>query len=120
MNITADISAVVKNTAEQAKKELMIIVVSDAPLVIEAINTYIANLENRTASLLNYIINNPTDVRFVIDRVREEPDILKTEVFSFLIIGKGIVQNVVNNIQDLILSAVYAILPSQINSTPNT
>ena len=102
----------VQDLLAQTKTALLEIVTVNTPQVIEAVDSYISNAESRMSSLLQNLAEGG-DVKFLIDRLKEEKDILRTEVLSFITIGKVILQNVLNAIQDILLQAIAAVLPEQ-------
>lgn len=105
-----NIPALVATVLNQVKAELSLVVTDNVPEALAAVNKYVANLEIRAKALLEELAES-NDAAFLVKRVKEEPSILETEVFSFIIIGKGIAQNLVNSIQNIILSAVQTVLP---------
>lgn len=84
--------------------------VGEVPAVLEAVDSYIANAQSRMTSLLSNFAEGG-DVKFLLDRLQEEKDILQSEVLSFIVIGKGIAQNIINSVQDILLRAIAQVLP---------
>lgn len=107
-----NISEAVKDLLTKTKTALLEIVNTDTPLVLDAVNSYVGNAETRFSDLLSHLADGG-DVKFLLDRLQEEKDILTSEVLSFIVIGKGVAQNVINSIQDILLSAIAAVLPAQ-------
>ncbi|HEY9340755.1 MAG TPA: hypothetical protein VIQ23_04190 [Hanamia sp.] len=105
-----NIPDLVQKLLAQTKSALLEIVTTDTPLVIDAVDSYISNAETRMSSLLQNL-SEGGDVKFLLDRLREEKDILRTEVLSFIVIGKGVAQNVINSVQDILLQAIASVLP---------
>lgn len=105
-----NIADVVKDLVEKSKNELLLIITDDVPAALDAVNTYVGNLEGRASALLTNLAET-NDASFLVSRLKEEPAILESEVFSFIIIGKGIAQNIVNSIQNILLSAIKQVLP---------
>ena len=110
-----NISEVIKKVVDASKKELDLIITESEPYAMQAASQYLVNLESRGTALLNVVADQNFEgdkLAFVIARIKDEPEILKTEVFSFIIIGAGIAQNIINSIQNILLDAIQSILPS--------
>ena len=110
-----NIEQVVKDLAKSAENELQLIVANDIPLVVNAANQYLANLATRSTALLKVVADpdfKGNKLAFVLARIKNEKTILETEVFSFIIIGAGVAQNIINGIQGIIIDAIQAILPN--------
>ena len=110
MNI--NISETVKELLSKTKTALLGMVTTEKPLVLDAVNSYIGNAEDRFSALLSNVAEGG-DVKFLLERLKEEKDILESEVLSFVVIGKGVAQDIINSIQDIILGAVAAVLPGK-------
>jgi len=110
-----NIAEVVKNLVASSEKELGLIVTDSIPIAVDASKQYLANLVERSTALLNVVADQTFQgdkLAFVLARFKDEKPILESEVFSFMIIGAGVAQNIVNSIQNIIISAVQSILPS--------
>lgn len=105
-----NIAEIVRELLAKTKTSLLEIVTTDTPLVIEAVDGYIGNAETRFSDLLTHLAEGG-DVKFLLERLKEEKDILTSEVLSFLVIGKGVAQNIINSIQDILLNAISEVLP---------
>jgi hypothetical protein len=111
---TINIPEVISNLVKSSENELKLIISGDIPLVVDAATKYLANLENRASALLNVVADKDfkgDKLAFVLARIKDEKTILETEVFSFIIIGQGVAQNIINSIQGIIIDAIQAILP---------
>lgn len=95
----------------EAKLKLMSLVTDNAPEVLAAINGYVANAGERFADLLD-AMRTGSDAKFLLMHLQFEKGILESEVLSFIVIGKQVIQDAINGIQDLILDAVRAVLPN--------
>lgn len=113
MSIT-DISTAVKNLVAAVTAELKLVISDSLPEAVAAEAEYIANLEERGTALLQTIAD-PTfqgdKLAFCLARLKDEKPILESEVFSFIVIGEGAAQNIINSIQNILISAVQSILP---------
>lgn len=109
MNST--INDLVKTVLDETKTALLEVVTTDAPQILEAVNSYISNAQGRFADLLMYMARGGS-AAFLLDRLSEEKDILHSEVLSFVVIGKSVAQNIVNHLQDILLRVVRVVLPS--------
>jgi hypothetical protein len=109
-----NISDVVKNLIIAVTAELKLIISNTLPLAVAAEGKYLTNLETRGTALLQTIAD-PTftgdKLAFCLARLKDEQPILESEVFSFIIIGEGAAQNIINSIQNILISAVQSILP---------
>ena len=94
----------------EAKLKLMDIVVDHTPEVTEAIKSYVANAEGRLSALLTAMASG-SDTAFLLNHLQLEKGILESEILSFVVIGKQIVQDVLNSLQDILLTAVKDVLP---------
>jgi len=112
--MSINIAQVVSETTTAVEKELMLIITDTLPVAVEAGRNYINNLESRSVALLE-IAADPSysgdKLAFCIKRWQDEKNILKSEVFSFIIIGEGVAQNIVNSIQNILINAVQTVLP---------
>lgn len=111
---TQNIEAAVKNLVAAAEKEINLIIPPGITEAIAAAEQYKNNLFDRGTALLNVVADTEfqgSKLDFVISRLKDEKEILKTEVFSFIIIGEGVAQNIVNSIQNIIIDAIQSILP---------
>jgi hypothetical protein len=111
-NITMaiNIPRLVKDLLAETKNALLDLVTNDAPRVVEAVDSYIANAEGRLTALMTSVAEGST-IDFLLARLSEEKDILESEVLSFVVIGKGIAENVINKVQDIIINAIANVLP---------
>lgn len=107
-----DIKTTVAELLSKTKNALLEIVNIDKPFIIEAVDTYIKNAEERFSSLLSNLSENG-DISFLLARLKDEKDILESEVLSFLVIGKGAAQDIINSVQNIVLSAVAEVLPNK-------
>lgn len=105
-----DILAQVTKLLAEAKAKLLGLVVDNTPQVTEAITSYIANAEERFSDLLSAMASG-SDTKFLLDHLELEKGILETEVLSFFTIGKQVVEDVLNSLQDILLTAVKDVLP---------
>lgn len=109
-----NISEAVKNLVAAATQELNLIIPPGIAEAIAAADQYKNNLFYRGTTLLN-VVADPSfqgnKLAFVVARLKDEKEILKTEVFSFIIIGEGVAQNIVNSIQNIIIDAIQSVLP---------
>lgn len=105
-----NIPGLVKDLLAETKNALLNLVTNDAPQVIEAVDSYIANAEGRLTALMTSVAEGST-IDFLLARLSEEKDILESEVLSFVVIGKGIAENVINKVQDIIINAIADVLP---------
>lgn len=113
---TINITDVVNNLVSSSEKELSLIITDSIPMVVDASKQYLANLLDRSTALLNVVADSTfvgDKLAFVLARIKDEKTILETEVFSFIIIGEGIAQNIINSIQNIIIDAIQSILPVQ-------
>lgn len=116
MDTNINISEVVKNLVSAAEKEINLIIPPGIDSAIAAAEQYKSNLFERGTALLNVVADpdfKGDKLAFVVARLKDEKQILETEVFSFIIIGAGVAQNIVNGIQNIIISAIQAILPDE-------
>lgn len=111
LNIPELVAKLLAETKDQLLK-LAAETVGEVPAVVEAVNSYIANAQSRMTSLLGYMAGGG-DVKFLLDRLQEEKDILQSEVLSFIVISKGIAQNIINSVQDILLQFISQVLPTQ-------
>lgn len=112
--IQINIKKIVEDLVKSSENELKLIVSTSLPIATSAANQYIANLIERSTALLNVVADNDfigDKLAFVLARIKDEKLILETEVFSFVIIGAGVAQNIINGIQGIIIDAIQAILP---------
>lgn len=100
-----NIQDIVKDLLTETKNVLLGIIDVEKPQVVEAVNSYIQNAEQRMVSLLENLAQNG-DVKFLLERLAEEKDILFSEVLSFVVIGKSVAQEAINAIQDILLQAI--------------
>jgi hypothetical protein len=109
-----DIPTAVKNLISAVTAELKLIISGTLPDAVAAEEEYIANLEERGTALLQTIAD-PTfqgdKLAFCLARLKDEKPILENEVFSFIVIGEGAAQNIINSIQNILISAIQSILP---------
>lgn len=105
-----DIKDLAAETLKKAKEALLEMLSKDAPQVIEAVDSYIANGQDRLINLLEKV-SQDGDIKFMLDRLAEEKDILYSEVLSFVVIGKQIIQDALNKVQDILLTAIGQALP---------
>lgn len=109
-----NISEQVANLVTAVTAELKIVIPDTIDEAVTAGEQYIANLEHRGAALLQVVADPSFEgdkLSFVLARIKDEEPILETEVFSYIVIGAGAAQNVINSIQNILISAVQAILP---------
>ena len=111
---TINIPGAVTNLIAAVTAELKLIISDTLPLAVAAEAEYIANLEKRGTALLQTIAD-PTfkgdKLAFCLARLKDEAPILQSEVFSFIVIGEGAAQNIINSIQNILIAAVQSILP---------
>ncbi len=110
-----DILQVAKDTAIAVEKELLLLIPSTVKTAVEAGNTYISDFKDRTETLLSVVLdeNDKRDkLAYCIARWGDEKEILKTEVFSFVIIGEGVLQAAINSVQNILIAAVQSVLPT--------
>ena len=105
-----NIAGIVQDVLTETKTTLLSILTERTPQVVEAVDSYIANAQTRLTSLLSHLADGG-DVRFLLDRLQEEKDILYSEILSFVVIGKGIAQDVINSVQNILLNAIGRALP---------
>jgi len=109
-----NIEQVVKDLVKSSENELKLIITNDLPVAVNASQQYLANLLERSTALLKVVADTEfkgDKLAFVLARIKDEKAILETEVFSFIIIGEGVAQNIINGIQGIIIDAIQAILP---------
>lgn len=110
-----NISDVVKKLLTDSEAALQPILVDATKEGLDAAATYLSNLEARGTSLLQVVADpdyTGDKLAFVVARIKDEPTILETEVFSFIIIGESIAQAAINSIEAILIDAVHSILPS--------
>ncbi len=95
--------------------QLLLIETDNQPKLESAVQDYVANGEERFQALLEYmadidIDNGGEKVKFLLDRLAEEKDILTQEVLSLFVIAKGAAQSALNNVQDILLQEVKTVL----------
>lgn len=109
-----NISDAVKSLVTAVTAELKLIISDTLPQAVAAEGEYIASLEQRGTALLQTIADSAFQgdkLAFCLARLKDEKPILESEVFSFIVIGEGAAQNVINSIQNILISAVQSILP---------
>lgn len=109
-----NIEQVVKDLVKSSENELKLILTDSIPLAINASKQYLANLTERGTALLKVVADKDfkgDKLAFVLARLKDEKTILEAEVFSFIIIGEGVAQNIINGIQNIIIDAIQAIIP---------
>lgn len=110
-----NITDVINNLVKASENELKLVLTDSIPLAVDASKQYLANLVERSTALLNVVADKDfkgNKLAFVIARLKDEKKILETEVFSFIIIGEGIAQNIINGIQNIIINAIQDIIPA--------
>ena len=114
--MNTNINEVINNLVKSSEKELALIITDAVPLALDASKQYLSNLLERGTALLN-VVADPAfkgdKLAFVLARIKDEKTILETEVFSFIIIGEGVAQNIVNGIQNIIIDAIQSMLPNE-------
>lgn len=109
-----DIQKVINDLVKSSENELKLIIADSIPAAVTASQQYLSNLVERSTALLKVVADNEFQgdkLAFVLARIKDEKAILETEVFSFIIIGEGVAQNIINGIQGIIIDAIQAILP---------
>jgi len=109
-----NISDAVKNLVAAVSAELKLVISDTLPAAVAAEAEYIANLEERGTALLQTIADTTFQgdkLSFCLARLKDEAPILQSEVFSFIVIGEGAAQNIINSIQNILISTVQSILP---------
>ena len=112
--MSVNISDVVKNMVTAVGSELKLVVPETVAEASQAAAQYLTNLESRGTALLQVVADPNFEgdkLAFVLARIKEEEPILETEVFSFIVIGEGAAQNIINSIQNILISTVQSILP---------
>lgn len=104
-----DIKVLAQDVLNKTQVGLLKIAVDGSAEVIEAVNQYIGDAQERFANLFQHIAEGG-DAKFFIERISEEKDILKSSILSFVVIGKGIAERVINSVQDIILDALAKVL----------
>lgn len=111
-----DITTELQNLLGATKSAFMSLISDKTPLVLGAVDNYLVNLRTRGATLLDYVANDteddlPTKLRRVASFMEDEKNILESELLSFLDIALGIAQTLINNVQNIVLTAIYQFLP---------
>lgn len=112
--MSVDILQVAKDTALAVKNELELLIPGTIQVAVDAGKTYLIDFEERTSTLLAVIIDQDDKrdkLAYAIARWGDEKEILKAEVFSFIIIGEGVLQGAINSVQNILISAVQSVLP---------
>lgn len=104
-----DIKQVAGDVLSKTKIGLLAIAVGASKEVIEAINFYISDAEERFANLFRHIAEGG-DAKFFIEMMGREKNLLKSIMLSFVVIAKGIAQTVVNSLYDIIIDSVELVL----------
>lgn len=109
-----NINKVINDLVKSSENELKLIITNDLPVAVNASQQYLANLLERSTALLKVVADpdfKGDKLAFVLARLKDEKTILEAEVFSFIIIGEGVAQNIINGIQNIIIDAIQAIIP---------
>lgn len=104
-----DIKQVGIDVLDKTKIGLLEIAVGASKEVIEAINFYIGDAEERFANLFRHVAEGG-DAKFFIEMMGREKNLLKSIMLSFVVITKGIAQTVVNSLYDILLDSITLVL----------
>lgn len=110
-----NISDVLKKLLTDSETALQPLLIDATQEGLDAAKLYLTNLEARGTSLLEVVADQDyvgDKLAFVIARIKDEPTILETEVFSFIVIGESIAQTAINSIEAILIDAVHSILPA--------
>lgn len=105
------LKSIVNNTLYAIKKALTATLGADKQEVVTVAETYVADAETRVSTLLSAVAGGEVDIKFVLRRLDDEKKILLSQLLSLEVIGKGIAEQVINNAQDILLSAIGSVLP---------
>lgn len=108
-----DIQNLVLEVLNKTKRAILQLATDATPNLIKAVDAYIALAQQRFTSLMSYMANGG-DTRFLLDRLAEEKDVLKSQILSFIVMGKGIAEHLINSVQDILLTAVGQVLPAKL------
>jgi hypothetical protein len=98
-----------KQTLDEIKASLLSYAGKKSPEVIQAVESYVQGAETRISDLVDYMADGG-EVKFLLDRLAQEKDILLSEVLSFVVLAKGVASDAINNVQDIILQALKKVL----------
>lgn len=110
-----NINDIINTVVKSSEAELKLLITEDVPRIVNAAQEYLSNLATRSTALLGVVTDSGfkgDKLAFVLARIKDEKIILETEVFSFIIIGQGVAQNIINSIQGIIIDAIQAVLPT--------
>jgi len=110
-----NINDIINTLVKSSEAELKLLITEDVPRIVSAAQQYLDNLASRSTATLNVVTDSEFQgdkLAFVLARIKDEKIILETEVFSFIIIGQGVAQNIINSIQGIIIDAIQAVLPA--------
>lgn len=111
----ADIKQIAEDTALAVEKELKLLIPQGVQEAVDAGATYLLDFKDRASTLL-LVVTDESDKRdklaFCIARWKDEKEILRSQVLSFVIIGEGVLQAAVNSIQNILITAVQLVLPT--------
>lgn len=114
-----DIKSIVLGVYNKAKDALIALIGSNTPAVMEALNSYLENLKERTTELLAYVVDDSTEegrkekLAFVIGMLKDEKAILESEGLSFLIIGGQALQDAINSVTIILIDAIGSVIPNE-------
>lgn len=99
----------IKTLKDKIIAELLLIQTENQPKLETAISDFVNNAEERYTALLEYMADHG-EVKFLLDRLKDEKDIFEQEILTVFTIGKGAVQSALNNVQDILLQEVKTVI----------
>lgn len=94
---------------EKSKDFLLNLAAGKQEQLQETVNTFLPNAVERYSALVDHVVNT-NDAKFLVARLKEEKEILRSEVLTIAIQSKVVAEEAVNGIQNIIIEFIEGVI----------